>query len=297
MYNKRNPALVKDSISYISNIGQDSLVYKDSIRQSTYSIGIIQEEISGISNRYTLDKGQTNDSRHEGRQHPFRIEDSDSVFGLLLLCFVFFAHIYNGGFSFFKENVSFLFSSDKSKRMHRQTTVKEIAYTYFLIFQTVVLVSICSYDTFILFDTLSEGNGSPLISIVTFILFISIFLGIKDFLYLLFGYIFDMDKAMKGWRRTYITGIEILGILYFIPTLFLVYADYYHPQIVVFMLILFLIVQLVLFYQIIIFFIREKFNYLYLIAYLCTFEILPYIFLIIGLEYLYRIDVFNILWL
>src|SRR5690606_2489510 len=109
--------------------------------------------------------------------------------------------------------------------------------------------------------------------------------------------IFDEQKRMGVWRRTYIIGIEILGMLYFIPTLLLIYSNYYHLQIIIFMLILFLIVQLILFYQIIVFFIREKFNFLYLIAYLCTFEILPYIFLMIGLVYLYRIDVFNTLWL
>lgn len=287
--------MVKDSISYISNVEQDSLVYKDSVQQSLYRIGIIQEDINGISSAYTLDKGQVNDYRHEGVSHPFRIEQSDGIFGILLLCFVLFAQLYNGGFSFLKENMTYLFSSGKNKHVHSQTTVKEIAYTYFLIFQTVVLTSVCVYDTFIQSNNLSEGYSNPLVSILSFILFISLFLGIKDFLYILFGYIFDMSRRMKSWRRAYITGIEVLGILYFIPTLFLVYADYYHFQIVIFMLVLFLIVQLILFYQIIIFFIKEKFNFLYLIAYLCTFEILPYIFLMIGLEYLYKNDVFNIL--
>ncbi|MBK5722377.1 DUF4271 domain-containing protein [Dysgonomonas sp. Marseille-P4677] len=293
--------MVKDSISYISNIGQDSIDYKDSIQQSPFSIGIIKGEINGlvdrqtINNTYTLDDSSKKDFRHEGVRHPFAIEQSDSIFGLLLLCFVLFAHLYHGGFAHLKENISILFSSDKNKRIYGQTTAKEIIYSYFLIFQTVVLSSVCIYNIFIQLDTFSEGNGNPLVSIFSFILFICLFLGIKDFIYILFGYIFDMDREMKGWRRTYITAIEILGMLYFIPTLFLVYADYFHLQIVIFMLILFLIVQLILFYQIIVFFIREKFNFLYLIAYLCTFEILPYIFLIIGLAYLYKIDVFNIL--
>ena len=289
----------EDSISYVSTVGPDSLIGKDSVSRPVYSIGIIQGEISGVSSRldttsYTLsEKGK--DVGREGVPHSFEIEQSDSVFGLLLLCFVLFAHIYNGGVSFLKRNISILFSSDNNKRIPRQTTAKEIIYSYFLIFQTCVLASVCVYDIFIQSDALLGKNENPLLTIALFILFIGLFLGIKDCIYIMFGYIFDMNKSMNKLRRTYIIGIEMLGILYFIPILFLIYADYYHLQIVIFMLILFLIVQIILFYQIIAFFIREKFNFLYLIAYLCTFEILPYIFLIIGLAYLYRIDVFNIL--
>ena len=66
-------------------------------------------------------------------------------------------------------------------------------------------------------------------------------------------------------------------------------------EILILILILFLIVQITLFYQIIVFFIGQKFNFLYLIAYLCTFEILPYVYLAIGLIQLYRTDVFNTL--
>ena len=289
----------EDSISYVSTLGPDSLIGKDSVSRPVYSIGIIQGEISGVSSRldttsHTLSEKGKGVGR-EGVPHSFEIEQSDSVFGLLLLCFVLFAHIYKGGVSFLKRNISILFSSDNNKRIPRQTTAREIIYGYFLIFQTSVLTSVCVYDIFIQSEALLGKNETPLITIALFILFIGLFLGIKDCIYIMFGYIFDMNKLMNKLRRTYIIGIEMLGILYFIPILFLIYADYYHLQIVIFMLILFLIVQIILFYQIIAFFIREKFNFLYLIAYLCTFEILPYIFLIIGLAYLYRIDVFNIL--
>lgn len=294
--------MVKDSIPHIT-VARDSVALIDSTRQDYFGLRSVQGEVFDVAdgntnyNLYTEKSTGKEKAGHDGIYIPFHIEQADGVFGLLLVCFLFFAHIYNGGIAFLKENVSLLFSSEKGQKIHRQTTVREYLYSYFLIFQTIVLISICIYNIFIEFDARSEAVQRPFISILSYIVLIGLFLGIKDVLYLMLGYIFDEQKRMGVWRRTYIIGIEILGMLYFIPTLLLIYSNYYHLQIIIFMLILFLIVQLILFYQIIVFFIREKFNFLYLIAYLCTFEILPYIFLMIGLVYLYRIDVFNTLWL
>ena len=293
---------MKDSIPHIS-LARDSILLKDSVRQDYFGLRSVQGEVFDVSDGtteyalYAEKAVRKEKAGHEGMHIPFHMEQADGVFGLLLVCILFFAHVYNGGIAFLKENVSLLFSFDRGPKIHRQTTAREYLYSYFLIFQTVVLVSICIYNIFIEFDSRSEAVQRPFISILSYIVLIGLFLGVKDVIYLTLGYVFDEQKRMGVWRRTYIIGIEILGMLYFIPTLLLIYANYYHLQIIVFMLILFLIVQLILFYQIIIFFIREKFNFLYLIAYLCTFEILPYIFLMIGLVYLYRIDVFNTLWL
>lgn len=234
---------------------------------------------------------------HQGVPLPFALEHTDGVFGLLLLCFLFFTHIYKGGFSFLKENALLIFSATRSQKIHRQTTTKEILYNYFLILQAVILISICLYDIFMRYTPVDKGTHTPLITILSFVLLISSYLFLKQLLYKFIGYMFDLGKLMQVWRNTYVVSIEMLGILYFIPTLLLVYSDSYHQVIIGFMLILFLIVQLILFSRIIIFFIREKFNFLFLIAYLCSVEILPYIYIYVGLVYLYRIDVFNLLWL
>lgn len=235
--------------------------------------------------------------RYEGIHLPSTIGQTDSVFGLLLLSFLFFAHIYSGGFTMLKENVRLLFSSDKTPRVHRQITANETLYSFFLIFQAIVFMSVCIYDAFVEYDSLLIGYRHPLPTILAFIIFIALFFGAKNLLYIILGYIFDRRREVAVWQRTLAVSVEILGILYFIPTLLLLYTGVYGFQIIIFMIILFLLVQITLFYQIIIFFVGEKFNFLYLIAYLCTFEILPFVYLFIGLVYLYRIDVFNTLWL
>ena len=285
---------MKDSISYINSIVVDSLAMQDSLPQQNFSP--FEGEMAKIVATYTQKDSKTDTSRHYGSKLPFSMESIDGIFVLILFCFLCFTHIYNGGISFLKENLSLLFRSEKEKRIHKQTTVRDILYGYFLVFQAIILIAICVYDVFVEYDS-SVVIHTPFLTIITFILTIGIFLGVKDFIYKITGYIFDQQSLMRSWRRVSVVSIEILGVLYFIPTLLLIYSNHYHLEILVFMLLLFLIVQITLFYQIIIFFVNQKFNFLYLIAYLCTFEILPYIFLSTGLIYLYRTDIFNTLWL
>lgn len=287
-----------DTIFQLGKEGNDTILY-DTLTHNSFGIPLKEEYVDMVKGDalYT-DKGQEEAQlRYDGVLMPFNIGQSDSIFGLLLLCLLFFTHICNGGFTFLKENIKLLFSSEKTQRTHFHTTANETLYSYFLVFQAIVLMSVCIYDVFIEYDPSVPEYRHPLPTILLFIILIALFFGIKDFIYAILGYIFDRKREMAIWRRTHVVSIEILGILYFIPTLLLLYAGAYSLQIIVFMAILFLIVQITLFYQIIIFFIGEKFNFSYLIAYLCTFEILPYVFLFIGLVYLYRIDDFNTLWL
>lgn len=280
--------------------GSDNTILFDSIKPDSsisYSDGVegVMSQPDSLLVQPEMHASES-DLRHEGVRMPFTIEQTDGVFGLLLICFLFFTHIYNGGVNFLTENIKLLFSFKGERRSsYRQITARETLYSYFLIFQSVALISICLYDVLVAFYPLEQSSLTPLFTILMFMVLIALFLGVKDSIYRLLGYIFDTRRQMLVWRQKSVIAIEVLGILYFIPTLLLLYANVYSLQILVFMVLLFLIVQITLFYQIIIFFIEEKFNFLYLIAYLCTFEILPYIFLFIGMVYLYRIDVLNIL--
>lgn len=291
--------LAKDSISYANVVVTDTVV-SDSLQSQPFLFDPVEGDIVDVARRQLFVSTEKNDSdvlRYQGKPLPFNLEQTDGIFCLLMLCVLFFAYIYKGGISFLKENMAFLFSPEKASRTYGQATVKEMIYGYFLVFQFVVLVSVCIYDVFTEYETYGASNGRPLTTVLSYIVLIALFLGAKDVIYIIIGYVFDIQKTISLWRRTYIVSVGTLGILYFIPTLLLIYSSYYHTYILVFMLILFLLVQITLFYQIIVFFINQKFNFLYLIAYLCTFEILPYIFLSIGLIYLYRIDVFNtLLW-
>lgn len=296
--------LKQDSISYIEagRINEESTL--DSIHKGSFftqpSLGnedIVDLHVSDSTQVQAAYHAGTDKNRHEGTPLSFSLEHADGIFGLLLLCFLFFSHIYNGGLVFMKENVSVLFSPRKSRRIQKESTIKEDFFTAFLVLQTLILVSICLYDVFVEYKLPTVGTLSPFFYIISFTLMIGIFMLIKIYFYKFLGYIFDMKSVADAWIQTQIIVVQILGIIYFIPTLLLVYSDLWHPQIIGFMLIIFLIAQIILFYRIIVFFLHEKFNFLFLIAYLCTAEILPYIFLAAGLTYFYQTDLFSMfLW-
>lgn len=293
-----NSPMEQDSISSVND-----LIKKDAIQSSAFSSFHYSLSESGVSDSIRSESSAYTEElskdtlRHTGKQIPFNLEKVDGVFALLLFCFLLFAHIYNGGYTFLKENISLLLSPGKNFREQKQVTSRELVYSYFLLFQAVVLIAVCIYIGLMATDAQAGNADSPFLTILLFILVIGLFFGIKDFSYRFIGYMFEGQSVMAMWRRLSIVALEILGMLYFLPTMLLVYFNQFHTEIFIFMLILFLIVQIILFYQIIVFFINQKFNFLYLIAYLCTFEIIPYVFLILGLGYLYRLDVFNTLWL
>ena len=238
--------------------------------------------------------------RHEAISLPYTFERADSIFALLIICFFLIAYVYKGGMAHFRENLALIISLDKNVRQHKEATTKDSWYNYLLVLQTIILISICVYDTFFLYCDKVDTGGSvrdytSLLTIVSYVAIFILFLFLKYIMNVSIGYAFDDKKIADIWKRSNMTAIEILGVIYFIPTLLLVYSNHWHPQIIGSMLIIFLIVKLILYYGVIIYFIREKFNYLFLFAYLCSLEIIPYLFLTLGLYLVYKIDVYNLI--
>ncbi|MEN9918941.1 MAG: hypothetical protein RL662_1377 [Bacteroidota bacterium] len=272
---------------------------KDSIMQR--DLYTIDQNTSMYFSVDTLKQNQTIhnielQAGHEGVKRPFTLERDDGVFALLLVCFILFTRIYKGQFSFFKENLSLLFTSHKNLNNFSETTTTEFWFNFILIFQTILLTSI------VLFDSLFESgtyaiptNSFYTISLFTLTLFV--FLLIKYFIYRFSGYLFYTHGGMDVWLRNYAIVVEMMGIIAFIPTLMLVYSQYYHEYLLIFFYILFGVSRLILFYRLITFFFKENVNFLFLIAYLCSLEIIPYIILYQVLIHLYQVDIISWLWL
>ena len=233
---------------------------------------------------------------HTGIKKPFSLEQDDGIFALLLICFLFFTRIYKGSFSFFKENVRLLFSNKDNVRTFSETTVTEFWFNFILIFQTILLSSIIIFDVFLESDNYSLPQHS-LITIILFMSTLTVFGVLKYLFYRMIGYLFNVKNRIHLWLRYYLFVFEIVGVIAFIPTLVLVYSQNYHSFLIIFFTALFVISHLILFYKLIIFFLQENVNLLFLIAYLCSVEIIPYIILSEVLVFIYKIDITNFLWL
>lgn len=289
-----------DSTTYII----DYVKYADSdIDSASFDDMLVVEEDTSLF--FSLDKlsAQNNLSSeafmnegHTGVTKVFSLEQDDGVFALLLICFLFFSRIYSGSFSFFRENIRILFSNRDDIRLFSETTITDFWFNFILVFQSVLLSSIILFDIFLESDQYTKPFHS-FWTIVLFMVVISLFLGGKYLFYWIIGYLFNVRHKIHIWLRAYLFVTEMMGIIAFIPVLLLVYSQNYHSFLVIFFIVLFVISRLILFYKVITFFLQENINLLFLIAYLCSVEIIPYILLSQILIFLYKIDITNLLWL
>lgn len=232
---------------------------------------------------------------YEGVLRNIGLEQNDTVFILLLLSFLLVSKFLGGGLSYFRENIRILFSPKKSSEFHGETVASEFWVNLILTFQTVLLVAV------IVFDYFQESGREPytnnnILIIFSFMIAISILLGLKYCIYVFLGYLFDIKDYIRILIRDYNIIIVLLGMIALIPVLVMVYSEYFHIELLYFFGFLFLFSRILLFYRVFMFFIKSHVNILYLIAYLCSVEIIPYIILYQELIYLYNVDIISLLW-
>ncbi|NDW18553.1 DUF4271 domain-containing protein [Dysgonomonas sp. 216] len=236
-----------------------------------------------------------NTSGHDGTAKAFSLSQVDGVFALLLLCFLFLARIYREGTLYFKENSRLVFSSRENISLFSETTITEFWYNFALVFQTIFLTAIVLFSVFVEVNKPFIPPNSFLFLALSILCIGAVEL-IKYLFIRLVSYLFEIKEVVNVWLRSYIIIIEMMGIIAYFPILILVYSNLSHDILFMFFAVLFIISRLIIFYRIIIFFLHGNVNFLYLIVYLCSVEIVPYFLLYKALGFLYKIDVISLLW-
>lgn len=232
---------------------------------------------------------------YSGNQIPSMLKHHDSIFLSLLLCFVLICKIIQRGYRFFFEGFRLLTTFREKKDLFNEITIKEFWGNLFLILLPSFLVSLLAYQYLQNSDDVLRQSSHIWLTLTGFILIIAGFLSLKYLFYLLIGYTFDIRDFVHQYLRAYLILLELLGILIFVPTLVYLYAGAYQQVVLIIVAILFLIIRLILFSRLIAFFFNKKVNFLFGIIYLCSVEIIPYIFIIMGFAYLYKENIFCIL--
>ncbi|NDW09164.1 DUF4271 domain-containing protein [Dysgonomonas sp. 520] len=233
---------------------------------------------------------------YPGIKRPFSFEKVDGFLTIFLVCLVCFAIKFRSGFTLFKgNNLSHLLQGRSESHLYSETTTSEMWSNIFLFLQTMFMVSIVM---FVFFSDNDKSLGSDILedSIPIIFLFagaLSLFFFAKYLLYNFIGYAFNCRNAIGNFIHLYVGVIFVLGIFLFIPALFLIYSAQYHVFVLIVALILFVLQRLLIFYHIITFFLQQNVNILFLIVYLCSVEILPYILLYQGLNYIYEQDIIS----
>lgn len=259
----------------------DSIVDRDSIQSEAV--------LGGTNNQFISSQPE----QKSGISLPVKLSNSDGLFSLFFICFLFLCFSYRGISSLVRESLVQVFSASRSAKLSEKTvTSKETFNLYFLVFIYILLISISAFTVLERIYPIQSGVHFPFISIVSFCAFLLLFVLLKLGFNKLIGYVFDAHKEIMVWNLSYLTLLGSLGLFCFIPILFLVYSNFGYNIIIGILLILFLIVHLFLIIKIIFHFRSKRFSILFLIAYLCTVEIIPYIFVGVGLVHLYKVDNF-----
>lgn len=223
------------------------------------------------------------------------LKHQDGIFLILLLSFFLIGKMIQRGHSYFVKGLRLLATFREKRDDFSEITIKEFWGNLFLIILPAFLVSLLSYQYLQNGDDTIHPPGHIWCTIIGFTLVISLFVLFKYLFYSLIGYTFDVKEEMTSYLRVYFALNELFGILIFIPTLIFLYFGTYPQTILLIVIILYLITRVILFLRLIFFFLSKKINFLFGIVYLCSVEISPYVFLILGFIFFYKEDFFCVL--
>lgn len=218
-----------------------------------------------------------------GTVMPFSMWTHSIFFLFFLLSFMIFAFVLRWEGTALMGNLkSVLIPAKYSTSIHKSQVTKTEAWgEFYLVFQTVMIFSILLFTWlwdkgFSLFPLSSQWLG-----------FVGIFASLALLIYLkTLGYrligSFFLPGEMQNWVTYYLRMIEILGILFFLPTLFYVYLHEIRNIILIGLIVLFFISRLVIYIELLNIFVKNKISLFYFFVYLCGTEIAPYLLLYKG---------------
>ena len=215
---------------------------------------------------------------------PTELHNSTGVVAMLLCALFLIIFSLKQVPSYFKENFTFLLTDSNLDKQH---SFREVFSSSCLYTISLLLLSILSFEKLSLIYTTTD---SPLSKIIAFWVILILFFCLKAVIYKLYAYCLHLENELKQWSRISSVLMNTFTILVFFPVCIVIYSNMYHTIIINISLIVFLLVQLFLIIVVVTHFISKKSDYLYLFVYLCTVEILPYIFIGIVFLNLYKID-------
>ncbi len=213
---------------------------------------------------------------------------SGCAFIIFLICFIVTSRILSTKgrmfFSMFEE----LFRSKERKSIFFESLGHELYVKIFMIFQTIVLTSIFAYLVFInQYCVGTEYTLSDFFKILRIsCIFLALFFLYKWLSYYISGKIFFNKEQLSRWIDNFSSLICILGVMIFIPVLFMFYIGWSYSFCYYFVLFCFLIVAIIVIYRSYMLFFHNKDLLLYLFLYLCAQEIAPLLIFHRALMYL-----------
>lgn len=201
----------------------------------------------------------------------------DTIFFILFLfCLIGLSYWSNKGGSYFVANLKRFFVSDSSQRTtyKEQVTTSGVWSMVFMVFQTILFV------TMILFVILERTNSFAHLTISRILIFTVLYFGLlllvlmKYMVYRLTDYVFP-EWGFSSWNEQFFSLVGVVGLMIFVPTLFYLFAPEFSKEMIFLLLIVFFIIQIVIFRKLLVIFVKNKIGLLNYFLYLCAIEIVP----------------------
>lgn len=216
----------------------------------------------------------------------------DSTFILILVCFLLIVFAIKTEGEKIKKNIKSILITDPA---NRDKTSIPLIIDLCLTIQVALITGILLFHIFAL--NLPPNLQISSMALTLLISFTTlIFVGFKMMMYQILGCVFSDTRRISNMTQKFITTVQLFGIFSFLPVLILIYSDGLDIIMLSLIGILFLCERLIAIYHVISNFLQEKINFLFLIVYLCTVEILPYFFLYEIANFVYKLDITSILW-
>lgn len=214
----------------------------------------------------------------EGVTMPYSPWVSSGIFLLILLSFVLFAFIFHKEGNAFTVNFKQIFTFGKRTALLRkeQVTITEAWGEFSMIVQTILVLSVLLF-TYLWDKGLSTRSFTDLTLYFLFIFIgFSFLVSLKILMYKTIGTFF-LREDMKNWITQYSRLVELLGIVLFLPAVFYIYLPEFRSVISIMVVLLFFISRLVIVFELLNIFVKNKVGLFYFFAYLCGTEIAPYL--------------------
>ena len=205
------------------------------------------------------------------------------IFLLFALCFALFSVVFRREGQALKGNFRNLlsFRSRDKAVFKEQITISEMWGEFFLLFQTVLIISLVFFIYLWSDITGRLSLQNQLLSFLFIFFSIVLFFAVKYATHHIIDYILP-ELELEEWNDKYVWLIEVFGIACFLPALIFIFLQDVSIFALILLFINFFISASFIFGSLLRIFVKNKIGFLYFIVYLCAVEIAPYFMIYKG---------------
>lgn len=217
-------------------------------------------------------------------------------FFLFAVCFVVLAFWFNKEGPTLVANFRNIFSGGARNRniFKEQITTTAFWSEIFLVFQTVLIADMAIFTYFWDRGISALTVENMIFLFLLFFLVILLFLLVKYLLYKLIDGVF-LEWGGSVWTEKYFRVVELSGLLIFFPTLFCIFVPEYSEIAFFLLTVIFFIIMLVVFWNLLNIFAENKIGLLNYFLYLCAIEIVPFLLIYKAAIFLVNLQAIKIL--